>query len=146
MYIYVLQCEDNKYYVGKSKNYDNRFEKHVYDYGSAWTKKYKPIKIHKVIPCHDSYDEDKYTKIYMEKYGIDNVRGGSYTSLTLSNEIKKFIEREILTAKNLCYICKSDKHFAFKCPKRFITFEYNIFSIILKWFRNHFYPYIRRHS
>ena len=44
LYIYVLLLEENKYYIGKSNNIDNRLESHFNGNGSAWTKKYKPIK------------------------------------------------------------------------------------------------------
>ena len=42
-------------------------------------RKIKHIEIIEVIPDCDLYDEDKYTRKYMDTFGIDNVRGGSYT-------------------------------------------------------------------
>ena len=42
------------------------------------------------------YDEDKYTLKYMNKYGINNVRGGSFCELYLSEENQKNIKK-ILT-------------------------------------------------
>lgn len=44
VFIYILQLEQGKYYVGKTTNYAFRFERHFSSGGSAWTKKYKPIK------------------------------------------------------------------------------------------------------
>ena len=41
--VYVLELEDQKYYVGKSSLKDERIQRHRNGYGSAWTKKYKPI-------------------------------------------------------------------------------------------------------
>lgn len=78
VYIYVLELVDNKYYVGKTDNPQFRLESHFNSNGAAWTKKYKPINIIELIPNCDDYDEDKYTLKYMEKYGINNVRGGSF--------------------------------------------------------------------
>jgi hypothetical protein len=41
--VYVLELEDNKFYVGKSSLKEERIKRHTNGYGSAWTKKYKPI-------------------------------------------------------------------------------------------------------
>ena len=88
VYIYVLKLKNNKYYVGKSTNPSTRLEDHFSEFGSAWTKKYKPITIHEIRPDCDDGDEDKITLEYMKKYGIDNVRGGSFCQLNLpQNEI-----------------------------------------------------------
>jgi len=81
IYIYVLQLEKGKYYIGKTKNPHFRLESHFNLDGSEWKKLYKPIKILELISNCDDYDEDKYTRIYMDKYGIDNVRGGSFVTV-----------------------------------------------------------------
>lgn len=75
-YIYILKLKNNKYYIGKTNNVNNRYEQHLNGYGSSWTKKYKPLSILKKILSTSPFDEDKYVKEYMSKYGIDNVRGG----------------------------------------------------------------------
>lgn len=85
--IYVLELQNGKYYVGKktSQN-DNRFLEHfgltksLENNKVTWTKKYNVIRIaHQFYNCND-FDEDVYTKMFMCIYGIDNVRGGSYSS------------------------------------------------------------------
>jgi hypothetical protein len=86
VYIYVLKLENNKYYIGKTETPKFRIENHFSSNGSEWTKLYKPIKIIEIIPDCDNYDEDKYTKIYMDKYGINNVRGGSYVQIELNED------------------------------------------------------------
>ena len=83
-FVYVLLLQNNKYYIGKTSNPNFRLAQHFNFNGSAWTKKYKPIRLVKLIPNCDKYDEDKYTKKYMGKYGINNVRGGAYCSMVLS--------------------------------------------------------------
>ena len=69
VYIYVLQLENNKYYIGKTKEPNFRINNHFNANGSSWTRKYKPLKVLKIIPDCDDFDEDKYVKIYMKKYG-----------------------------------------------------------------------------
>ena len=50
-------------------------------------------------------DIDITVKKYMFKYGIDNVRGGSYLDLELSNEQKNILQSELWTLNNKCYKC-----------------------------------------
>ena len=118
MYIYILKLENDKYYVGRTANPTVRIKKHYESYGSAWTSKYKPVETLEVIPGCDNYDEDKITKQYMDKYGIDNVRGGSYCQLELTEEQKRFIEKEIKNVKNVCYNCGETGHFITRCPNK----------------------------
>ena len=44
VFIYVLELENKKYYIGKTTNPIYRLGKHFNNSGSEWTKKYKPIK------------------------------------------------------------------------------------------------------
>ena len=113
--IYILQLEQNKYYVGKTYNISMRLEQHNISHGSSWTAMYKPIKIINIIPNCDDFDEDKYTLMCMKNYGIENVRGGSFCSIELDNCEIKIIEKMIKGATNKCYICGSDNHFAKEC-------------------------------
>jgi hypothetical protein len=121
VFIYILQLEQGKYYVGKTTNPKMRLENHFDSAGSSWTKKYKPINIYAIIPDCDNYDEDKYTKIYMEKFGIDNVRGGSYCQIELNIEVKKLIEQGINSSNDNCYHCSQPGHFANSCPYKQIS-------------------------
>ena len=65
IFIYILELENKKYYVGKTTNPNFRIESHFNSNGSYWTKKYKPIRLYQLIPNCDDYDEDKYTRINM---------------------------------------------------------------------------------
>lgn len=123
VYIYTLKLTQNKYYVGKTSNPNFRIESHFNSEGSGWTKMYNPIKILEIIPNCDDYDEDKYTKIYMDKYGIDNVRGGSYTSIKLDATTKKHLEKSSNSTNDRCFKCGKEGHFAIECPvtKSYIT-------------------------
>jgi cellular nucleic acid-binding protein len=113
--IYVLRLECGKYYVGKSNDVITRYQEHMNGAGSAWTRKYKPIALEKTIDNQSPFEEDKITKEYMAKYGIDNVRGGSYVEIELSDFQKDTINREIWAAKDLCTNCGRTGHFVKDC-------------------------------
>jgi predicted GIY-YIG superfamily endonuclease len=117
--IYILQLQGGKYYVGKSDNPTKRFQEHLDGNGSAWTRKYKPISIEKVIPNASSFDEDRYTKEYMLKHGIDNVRGGTYVQFELDEIQKHSLNREFWSARDSCMRCGRPGHFAKECTNIF---------------------------
>lgn len=82
--VYVLQCEDNKYYVGSTKNRKQRYREHFESLkgGSAWTRLHKPIRViaeYKRIPNRYLMGvESQKTAESMMKYGVNNVRGAAY--------------------------------------------------------------------
>jgi hypothetical protein len=115
--IYVLELEDKKYYIGKTKDPDFRIEQHFNSFGSQWTKKYKPKKILEIISGCDNFDEDKYTLKYMEKFGINNVRGGTFCEVKLNKDNLGTIKKMINGSTDKCYICGENGHFAKKCEK-----------------------------
>jgi len=115
--IYVLKLEKNKYYVGKTNDSKERIKSHMNNLGSEYTKKYKPIGIEQIINSCDDYDEDKYVRIYMDKYGIDNVRGGTFCNEHLTQAEKGMLQKSYKNTNNLCFICNERGHFANQCSK-----------------------------
>jgi hypothetical protein len=64
------------------------------------------------------FEEDKVTKEYMAKYGIDKVRGGSYSQIELTSNQKDMIQSEIKGATDACQQCGEIGHFIRYCPNK----------------------------
>jgi predicted GIY-YIG superfamily endonuclease len=119
VFIYVLRCVNGKYYVGKTdRAVDLRFAEHLSGNGSQWTKKYPPIEVVHSSISKSNLDEDIYVKQYMQLYGIDNVRGGSYVSEHLKEYEKEMIQKKLDTANNRCFRCSGTGHFARDCTQK----------------------------
>lgn len=121
--IYVLRLEGDHYYVGKSEDIEKRYVQHVNGSGSAWTRRWSPISIIKTYSNVSPFEEDKVTKELMARYGIDKVRGGSYTGMELDREQMRSLEREIRGATDLCIRCGKVGHFVQRCPAEEIVEE-----------------------
>ena len=100
--IYVLALEDGRYYVGKTKDISDIFCKRYRP--SPWIKKFKPVALERVFEnvSLGDFEEDKVTKEYMDKYGIDMVRGGSYSQFDLSDHQRDVLNIEIKTISLFC--------------------------------------------
>jgi predicted GIY-YIG superfamily endonuclease len=107
-YIYKLNLENGKKYIGKTKNFDKRMNEHFTGNGSKVTQKFKPLdgEVIDVTYGYKSNDiEHQYTEEYIKKYGYENVRGGYYTN---SHTLKK-------NKNNNCYRCGRSGHMSFNC-------------------------------
>ena len=113
--IYILRLQGGKYYVGKTENVMQRYADHMRGAGAAWTRKYKPTDILKVIENASPFDEDRYVKEYMKRYGIDNVRGGAYVTDELDAVQEEALRREIWGATDCCTRCGRKGHFVKDC-------------------------------
>ncbi len=116
--IYVLELQGGNYYVGKTNDIQRRYQEHLDGKGSAWTKRFPPIKIVKTISNASVFDEDKVTLEYMEKYGIDEVRGGQYSNVTFTPEQISSIAKTIWAAHDRCLRCGRRGHFVTKCSSK----------------------------
>ena len=113
--LYVLQLENGKYYVGKTKNVAERYKQHLAGTGSTWTRTFKPVKMLETRSLKNEHDETNLTKDLMKKYGVDNVRGGAYTTVSLDSATKSVLERELRSSTDACFKCGEKGHFASKC-------------------------------
>lgn len=116
--VYILQCKEGKYYVGKTNNIEFRIEDHFCGEGSEWTSIFDPICLIEIHHNCDKYDEDKYTFMYMDKYGIDNVRGGSFTKIYLEESDRKTIMKILKNSNDKCHGCGQNGHYVAECPNK----------------------------
>lgn len=91
--IYVLRLENDKFYIGRTKNIFGRLDEHKNLNGSYWTIQNKPIDLVEVFETEDIGAEEKTVVRYMQKYGINNVRGASFARPTLSDDEKSVIDK-----------------------------------------------------
>ena len=84
MHIYILLLENNNYYIGESSNFIQSYQQHIDKRSADWTKLHRTITISKVIQQTNEYTLDDCVIEYMKKYGIDKVRGGSFSDVVLS--------------------------------------------------------------
>ncbi len=112
--IYIIGLENNKFYVGRTNIPKQRILDHFNENGSEWTKLHKPIRVISQIKG-DNIDEEKYTLLSMKKYGIDNVRGGAFCKLTLTQPEITVINQILLSIDDKCYKCGLFGHFVKDC-------------------------------
>lgn len=100
MFVYVMKLVDNKYYVGSAKKLTNFCETVT----SGFTSLYKPISVLSTIELENRSDisyRTIYTLKYMQKYGIDNVRGGGYSEVNITQSSRDFINHFLSHLPNL---------------------------------------------
>lgn len=126
--IYELSLKHNKKYIGKTTDIDRRMKEHFSGNGAKVTQKFAPVK-GKVIDQCPGYFSDKveqmHTKANIEKYGYENVRGGSYTnSKTL--KASKPLNTKSSHKQVTCFKCGKEGHYANNCNKTYTTTGSNL--------------------
>lgn len=118
--IYILECAENKIYVGRSVSEDaanRRFEQHKSGISkTAWTSKYPAVRMLHMYCKQDYLKEEYYTFLMMNKYGVDNVRGGCCTSICLKQYQTDYLNDMLRNQKDLCFKCFKPGHFRDCCP------------------------------
>lgn len=102
--IYALQLMNNKFYVGSTYNIYVTL-KHVFSRKTEkdqWLKLHTPLYVDKVVHGCDPEEEYKYLLKYIRKYGVDNVRGPLFESITYEQEsLQEVAEKIDKTLKDL---------------------------------------------
>ena len=53
----------------------------------------------------------------LKKYGIENVRGGTFTQINFTNDIIIMLNKMLNNEENKCFTCNKTGHFANECKK-----------------------------
>jgi len=122
-YVYVLELRDDCWYVGTTVDPTSRLEAHRSGKGGAeWTRQHPPVKgfssnLKEVNGDEEQarLEEDAEVKRLMKEHGIENVRGGSYSTTTLSRTDVKALSKELRHASGGCLRCGHKSHWATNC-------------------------------
>jgi hypothetical protein len=114
-YVYILELNGGNYYIGKTANIASRFNDHKCGKGSAWTRIHGGCKMIEIHPCESLFDEDKHTLDFMDMFGLDKVRGGSFSNVVLTEEQKNVITKSMRNANGSCEGCGEYGHFINNC-------------------------------
>lgn len=115
--VFILQCEDGYYFIGQTRReYYADLDKHFKGEVHGWTQAHKPVRLELLRYFCDHQDADVYTRAYMYRYGIDKVRGGSYSDCVLSITQLQEIQRLQHIDYINCDKCGMQGHTKQKCP------------------------------
>lgn len=113
--IYILKCENNKFYVGKTNSLEHRIQQHFRGSGAQWTRQHKPINVVRIYRNRSSLDETFVTLQLMIKYGIHSVRGGPYCCTIFLPYTIKSIIKSICSENYVCSRCCNSDHVINNC-------------------------------
>ena len=115
--IFILKCADNCYYIGKTHgSYFIEIDNHFQGRGCEWTRIHKPIRLEILRHFCDESDDDFYTRLYVTKYGLDKVRGGSYSQTHLTEQQIYEMNHYPIDTHITCLKCFTKGHKGHLCP------------------------------
>mmetsp|Transcript_28209 Transcript_28209/g.53385 ORF Transcript_28209/g.53385 Transcript_28209/m.53385 type:complete len:520 (-) Transcript_28209:28-1587(-) len=121
--LYVLNLKKGFKYVGSTTNIGQRLKQHQDGKATKWTSLHEMTNLSETrqLPPSMSNEqarlqEDCLVKTLMLAHGIEKVRGGCYSSLTLPDYQMKALRQILNHAEDRCYNCGETGHFAADCP------------------------------
>lgn len=102
--IYLLELEHNKFYAGASSDPVKAFEECREGLGPAWTQIHRPVRIREVMGVARADRLDQHVRSWMLQYGVENVRGGSWSDVRLTDKDRQVLCGE-LTRQRGCVVC-----------------------------------------
>lgn len=106
--LYVLALEGDNYYVGITglEPWTKRIEQHSQGKGAHWTRLHKPVRVIESVDLgsvsrHDALaEENAVTLRFIQKYGVDHVRGGQviHDSPVLATAANRWVKDNLRNA------------------------------------------------
>lgn len=98
--VYALELSHKKWFIYVSSEHDIKDVYLKSQLQHEYIANHLPILSHNSTNIHDVLDIDYFVKKYMRMYGINNVRGGSYSNEILFSNTKELLEKEINASFN----------------------------------------------
>lgn len=115
-FVYILELEGGRFYVGITGDIMKRIGEHMRSRGAEWTKRYPFVRLHHAETFANKTKEqmeeieDNFTLVVMAKRGIANTRGGKWINIRLlSTEIAEIMQK-IKPLPNVCIGCGRPEH------------------------------------
>jgi predicted GIY-YIG superfamily endonuclease len=102
--IFLLELEHGRYYVGASSYPEKTVEELREGLGPAWTQIHRPSRIMDVVDHVMEQELDTYVRKWMLQYGVENVRGGRWSHVRLTDADRQQLCGEI-TKQRGCILC-----------------------------------------
>jgi len=121
--VYVLLCEHEKIYVGRCRRdrLHERLNEHQSGSACTFTHMYPIQDVLQVSLSDNSRDEDNIVMEFMENNGINNVRGGTFSSIHLPEyQIRTLID-QLRHNRGACIRCGKIGHYIDTCPEHSST-------------------------
>lgn len=120
MIVYVLELEDNKFFIGSMASNAAGCSPITFEYVMQeckdemstieWLRTYAPIQLEEVRNKSNPYDEVKCMLEYMDDYGIQNVRCSAMSNVELGPGDMDLLRKLVYIPVGKCSTCGSSKH------------------------------------
>eukprot|EP00127_Corallochytrium_limacisporum_P000902 Clim_evm8s31 gene=Clim_evmTU8s31 len=121
--VYVLETNDQSFYVGRSEDISARLRAHTRGTGAAFVNDHGGVQARHTPLTEARPDLDEWERVEtlecMYEYGINRVRGHVWTNPQLTSVEVEDIQMQICERNSLCRRCGEAGHFARACRSQF---------------------------
>lgn len=103
--LFLIELEHGKYFAGASPDPIKALEAYREGLGEipSWLSIHRPLRLREVVAVAQSEELDAHVQEWMARYGVENVRGGSWTDVRLRDTDRQRI-REGVVQKRGCIV------------------------------------------